>query len=190
MTVKKVTITPDMLPQQTVQNFDEGLVALSDSSISIYNGYVRRLIEGKTMFIQIYRCDAGRFRETDFVVTCWNMTETGGYLTCSCRIYRTILDLSDSTDPMRVLDNNGATCMHCRFAKENVLPNTNCQQNETLSAMQLLIQSSLEYRDKTIIELSSRQKTKKFSPETYCFLPLLLIFVNRSKTILKFPFFL
>ena len=80
---KKVTITPDMLPQQTVQNFDEGLVALSDSSISIYNGYLRRLIAGKTMFIQIYReqdslkavmndynCYDGRFRETDFVVTC------------------------------------------------------------------------------------------------------------------------
>ena len=64
---------------------------------------------------------------------------------------------------MQVLDNNGATCMHCRFVKENVLPNTNCQQYETLSAMKLLIQSSLEYRDKTIIELSSRQKTKKVS---------------------------
>ena len=101
--------------------------------------------------------------EYDFVVSSWNMTETGGYLTCSCRIYRTLLDLSDSTDPMKVLDNNGATCMHCRFMKENVLPNINIQPNQILSAMQLFIQNSLDYRNATIVDQSSRQKTKKFS---------------------------
>ena len=75
VTVKKVTITPDMLHQQTVLNFDEGLDSLSDSSLSIYDGYVRRLIEGKNMFTQIYHendtlkavmndynCDDGHFR--------------------------------------------------------------------------------------------------------------------------------
>ena len=37
VTVRKVTITTDMLHQQTVLNFDEGLDSLSDSSLSIYD---------------------------------------------------------------------------------------------------------------------------------------------------------
>ena len=174
--VKKVTITPEMLPQQTVRNFDEGMDSLSDFSISIYDSYARRLLQNKTMFIQIYHehdsikavmndysSYDGRFKETDFVVTCWKKTETGGYMTCSCGIYRTLLDLADSTEPLQVLDSSGASCMHCRFMKENVLPNINCRENETVSAMQQFIQSSFEYRDEKIIELSSHKRTKKFS---------------------------
>ena len=89
----------------------------------------------KSIFIQIYRenetvkavmndyyCDDGRFKECAFVISSWNVTETGGYLTCSCRIYRTLLDLSNSTGSVTVLDVQGATCMHCRFFKKNVLP--------------------------------------------------------------------
>ena len=97
----------------------------------------------KSIFIQIYRenetvkavmndynCDDGRFKESAFVITSWNVTETGGYLTCSCRIYRTLLDLSNSTGSVTVLDVQGATCMHCRFFKKNVLPNLNTKENE------------------------------------------------------------
>ena len=111
-----------------------------------------------------YNCDDGRFKESAFVITSWNVTETGGYLTCSCRIYRTILDLSNSTGSVTVLDVQGATCMHCRFFKENVLPNLNTKGNENWSAKEYLIQNSLKYiNNETIIEISSQRKTKQYS---------------------------
>ena len=174
--VKTVTVTPDMIQKQTDFNPDFGLDSLSDSSLSIYDGFVRRLVAEKSIFIQIYRenetvkavmndynCDDGRFKESAFVITSWNVTETGGYLTCSCRIYRTLLDLSKSTGSVTALDVQGATCMHCRFFKEIVLPNLNTKENENLSGKEHLIQNSLKYNNETIIEISSQRKTKKFS---------------------------
>ena len=94
-------------------------------------------------------------------------TEIGDYFKCSCRIYKTLLDLNDTTDSNLTLDSQGTTCMHCRFLHEVVLPNLNVQPLETLSEKQAFVQKSIdEFRNKEIVELTrsdSIRKTSKFS---------------------------
>ena len=151
---KRVKVTTDMIAEQANLVDLDDMIILKDTSMSIYDSYKNKLItsENGKMVIQNYvenksltmvlndvDEEEGHFKDFDFVITSWYTTEIGDYLKCSCRIYKTLLDLNDTTDSNLTLDSQGTTCMHCRFLHEVVLPNLNVQPLETLSEKQAFV---------------------------------------------------
>ena len=177
---KKVTITTDMIAEQANDVDLDEMIILKDTSMPIYESYKNQLItsEKGKMIIQVYNenksltavlndidAEEGNFKDYEFAITSWLSTEVGDYLKCTCKIYKTLLDLNDCSDSNVTLDSQGATCMHCRFLREDVLPNLSTSSHTTLSEKQLFIRRSLAFKNVKIAELTSEssRKTIKFS---------------------------
>lgn len=180
--LKQVKITTDMIAEQASFVDLDDMIIFKDTSMSIFDSYKNKLItsENGKMVIQNYvekksltmvlndvDEEEGHFKDYDFVITSWYTTEIGDYFKCSCKIYKTLLDLNDTADPNLYLDSQGTTCMHCRFLREVVLPNLNVKPLETLSEKKVFVQKSIDdFRNKKIVELTSSdssRKTSKFS---------------------------
>ena len=159
---KKVTVTTDMISEQA-RGIDLDDMIYKDNSMPIFESYKKLITSEKgKMVIQVYEenkfltavlndvdAEEGNFKDYDFVITSWISTEVGDYLNkCTCKIYRTLLYCHNSSDPSVTLDSQGTICMHCRFLREDVLPNLNAKSQSALSEKGLFIKNSLAFKCK------------------------------------------
>ena len=153
---------------------------MPENPVNIYESYCLSILEHGKLVIQY--CDElahlvcclndyseidGSFRYNDFVFTVKQTQETGDYFYCSCKTYRTLINIQDCNnfEEYSVLDSFGencVTCIHCRFLKQNVLPELK-PVNGNASRFHKFVQDSLSYNGKDIVELSRNMETRKFS---------------------------
>lgn len=89
-----------------------------------------------------YGDEDGRFKKTEFVYAARIKTDTGYTFTCSCRIYRTLLESIDNYDGVQwdALDLD-RKCIHCRFFQSDIIPNQTMEENATINQIQMLVKS-------------------------------------------------
>ncbi|KAH3897506.1 hypothetical protein DPMN_021694 [Dreissena polymorpha] len=154
-------------------------------NLSIFKNYCCSLLDHGTLVIQMHDdsgnlvcclndyCEMdGSFKANDFIFTTRFCQETGDYLDCTCKIYKTLLNVKEfniRNEEFLVLDSSGdncVTCMHCKFVKLHVLPclaPDHVQCPESLSRIQHFVQKALCFNNQEIVEISRKPEIRKYS---------------------------
>ena len=180
--VKSVSVDKSFLEKKLKQQ-SSNITKLSTNAdtVSLFNTFCFKLLEHGKLSIQSmddsgdfvcvmndYSSTDGSFLETEFVFTSKLIQETGIYFYCSCRTYATLLEVLDNqrTNDFVVIDSAGencVTCMHCKFLSQYIIPNLELDSEQCKSPISKLVHNALQDNRKEIVELVSRNSTRKFS---------------------------
>jgi hypothetical protein len=113
-----------------------------------------------------YDDETGEFKNSDHVKTTREWYENGIFYTCTCQIYRTLLECFSDREQEQYYaqDINGIKCMHCRIVRDDIFQDIERDENAAITNIQAVIQRGLSFKDMKVVKLSScRPNTKKFS---------------------------